>query len=73
MQKKVKHQSEFTMNKTNKRFVGWSSKGMKLNDKIAEVIKSDREHNQQVEYQFKDFMMRKMYGDQNNAPKIVLV
>ena len=73
MQKKVKHQSVFTMNKTNKRFGGWSSEGMKRYDEIAEVVKSDREHNQQVEYQFKDFMMTKMYGDQTNAPIIVPV
>ena len=61
------------MNKTNKRFGGLSSEGMKRYDKIAKVAKSNREHNQQVEYQFKDFMMRKMYGDQTNAPKLVAV
>ena len=61
------------MNKTNKRFGGWSSEGMKRYDKIAEVVKSDREHNQQVEHQYKDFMMRIMYEDQTNAPKIVPV
>ena len=71
MQKKVKHQSEFTMNKTSKRFGGWSSKDMKQYDEIAAIVKLDRKHNQQVEHQFKDFMMRKMYGDKTNAPKIV--
>ena len=58
------------MNKINKRFGGWSSEDMKQYDEIAKVVKSDRELNQQVEDQFKDFMMRKMYGDQTNAPKI---
>ena len=48
MQKKVKHQSILAINKTNKRFGGWSSKGMKRYDEIAEVVKSDRELNQQV-------------------------
>ena len=71
MQKKVKYQSEFTMNKTNKRFGGWSSEGMKRYDEIAGLVKSDREHNQQVEHQFKDYMMSKMYGDKTNAPKLV--
>ena len=42
VQKKVNHQSEFTMNKTNKRFGGWSSEGMKQYDKITQVDKSDR-------------------------------
>ena len=71
MQKRVKHQSEFTMNKTNKRFGGWSSEGMKRYDEIAGLVQSDREHNQQVEHQFKDHMMRKMYGDKPNVPKLV--
>ena len=46
---------------------------MKWYDEIAEVVKSDRDHNQQLEYQFKDFMMRKMYREKTNAPKLVLV
>ena len=58
MQKKVKLQSLFTKNKTNKRFGGWSSEGMKQYDEISKVAKSNGELNQQVEYQFKDFMMR---------------
>ena len=73
MQKKVKHQSEFAMNKTNKRFGSCSSEGMKRYDKIAEVVNSDREHNQQVEYQFKFFLIRKMYEHQTNAAKLVPV
>ena len=40
-QKKDKHQSVFTMNKTNKRFDGWSSQGMKRYDEIAKIIKAD--------------------------------
>ena len=35
MQKKVKRQSVFTMSKTNKKFGGRSSEGMKRYDKIA--------------------------------------
>ena len=52
---------------------GWSSEGMKRYYNIAQVVKSDRELNQQVEHQFKDFMMTKMYGDQTSVPKLVLV
>ena len=52
-----------------KRFGGWSSEGMKQYDKIDQVVKSDIELNQQVEDQFIDFMIRKMYGDQTNVPK----
>ena len=73
MQKKVKHQSVFTMNKTNMRFSGWSSEGLKRRDKIAKLVKSDSQLNQRVEYQFKDFMIRKMNGDQTNASKLVPV
>ena len=61
MQKKVKHQSVLTMNKTNKRFGGWPSEDMKQYDKIAKPVEFDRELNQQAEHQFKDFLMRKMY------------
>ena len=53
------------MNKTNKRFGGWSSGGVKQYDKIVVVFKSDRELNQQKEHQFKNFTMTQLYGDQN--------
>lgn len=61
------------MNKTNKRFGGWSSEGMKRYDEIAKIVKSDREHNEHVERQFKDYMMGKIYGDNTKAPKLVPV
>ena len=49
MRKKlVKHQLVFHINKTNKRFGSWSGEGMKQYDEIAKLVKSDREHNQQV-------------------------
>ena len=54
---------------TNKRFGGWSNEGMKPYDENALLVKSDGEPNQQVGHQFKDFMMRKMNGDQINVPK----
>ena len=50
IEKKLKQQSVHTMNKTNKRFGGWSSEGMKRYDEIAKVIKSDREFILQVEH-----------------------
>ena len=59
------------MNKTNKRFGGWPNEGMKRYDEIAKVVKSDRKLNHPVEHQFKDFMMRKIYGHQTNVPQII--
>ena len=44
---------------------------MKRYDEIAGLVQSDREHNKQVEKQFKDYMMSKMYGDKPNVPKLV--
>ena len=61
MQKKVKLQLLYTIKKTNTRFGGWSSEGIKHYDEIAKAIKSDREFNQQVEHQIRDVMMRKLY------------
>ena len=58
---KTKKQSDYTLNKTNRRFGGWSSEGMKRYDEIAKLVKSDRELNQQAELFFKHLMMEKLW------------
>ena len=72
-EQKSKKQSNYTLNKTNQRFGGWSSEGMKRYDEIAKLVKSDRELNQQAELFFKDLMMEKNYGDKVNTPQITPV
>ena len=59
IQPNVKNLSIYTTNKTNKRFGGWSSAGMKRYDEIAKLVKSDRTFNHQVESLFKDLMITK--------------
>ena len=46
---------------------------MKRYDEIAKMVRSDREFNHQVEFLFKDHMMKKMYGDKNEMPHITPV
>ena len=71
---KIKYQ--YAVKKTNKRFGGWTSDGMKRYDEIASVVKKDRNLNQKIENDYKDFMYEKMYGNkeekQNAVPDVIL-
>ena len=68
IQPNVKNLSTYTTNKTNKRFGGWSSVGMKRYDDIAKLVKSDRTFNHQVESKFKNLMFTNTY--KNEMPHI---
>ena len=75
--KKYKIKYQYAVKKTNKRFGGWTSDGMKRYDEIANLVKSDRNMNKKVEIEYKDFMFQKMYGDkeekqQTAAPDVIL-
>ena len=66
----MKTLSTYTTNKTNKQFGCWSSAGMKRYNDIANLVKSDRTFNHQVESLFKDLMFTKIYGDNSEISHI---
>ena len=69
--KKEKIKYQYAVKKTNKRFGGWTSDGMKRYDEIASIVKSDRNMNKNVEIEYKNFMYQKMYGDKEEKQKTV--
>lgn len=74
--KKEKIKYQYAVKKTNKRFGGWTSDGMKRYDEIASIVKKDRNMNKKIENDYKDFMYEKMYGakeeKQNAVPDVIL-
>ena len=66
---KIKYQ--YAVKKTNKRFGGWTSDGMKRYDEIASNVKSDRNMNKNIEIEYKNYMYQKMYGDKEEKQKPV--
>ena len=69
--KKQKIIYQYAIKKTNKRFGGWTSNGMKRYDEIANLVKNDRKMNNQVEIEFKDLMYQNTYGDKDETPEVI--
>ena len=64
--KKDKIEYQYAVKKSNERFGDWTSDGMKGYNEIANLVKSDWIMNKKVEIEYKDFIHRKMYNNEEN-------
>ena len=61
--KKDKMKYQYAVEKTNQRFFGQTSDGMKRYIEIASLVKCDRNINKKAEIEYKDFRYQNLYGD----------